>query len=112
MQRYKEKVQVQKGSHSQTSRKIERMYELSGGTDNHKCADCCNLEAHFYDRRYYKCKLYGTSHSESTDWKKSYQACAWFNQNRSERNIVNWRTAKTENQPLDGQMTFGIEVSE
>lgn len=61
-------------------RKIEAMHLRYGvGPQDAKCGDCDNCVYHRYDKRYYKCRLYGTSSSESTDWRVRWPACGMFN---------------------------------
>lgn len=60
-------------------RKIELMYKRFGKTVEDKCEEC----QHFCKDRYndgilQKCKVYGLTHSEATDWKQSYDACGLF----------------------------------
>lgn len=64
------------------NRKIDAMHERFGTKDG-KCKDCGNLIFRVFgdkSRHVYKCELYGTSCSESTDWRVSYQACGMMNQ--------------------------------
>ncbi len=52
--------------------------------------------------------IYSMSHCESSDWRKSYPACAWFNQERKERNAIKLNAHKLDKAELDidGQMTL------
>lgn len=45
------------------------------GYSNGTCRDCKHLLKSTYDKTYYKCAVYGSSRSESTDWKLSESAC-------------------------------------
>ena len=56
-------------------RKIEAMYRLYGVHFGKRCADCPHLLMHVWNKRYYKCEIYGNSHSEATDWRLKWQAC-------------------------------------
>ena len=63
-----------------TDRKIHAMHRLYGTCGVMRCKDCNHLICgKYHDRRYYKCELYGISHSEATDWRVSYQACGMYN---------------------------------
>lgn len=58
-------------------RKDEAMHHYYGF--DQECRQCCQCE-HFiggvyHNRRYYKCTVYGCSHSEATDWRRGYTAC-------------------------------------
>ena len=58
-------------------RKIEAMYLYYGQDPQHsKCSECEHLiSGTYHDKHYYKCTVYGCSHSAATDWRKSYSAC-------------------------------------
>ena len=49
-----------------------------GATDA-RCKDCKHLiSVRWHDNQYYKCELYGLSHSEATDWRVSEKACGLY----------------------------------
>jgi hypothetical protein len=54
-----------------TIKKIEAMHKRFGKLEGKKCGDCCNLVFHQQGKKYFKCALYGTSSSLSTDWVKN-----------------------------------------
>ena len=60
-------------------RKTDAMHLLFGTDTMHTCADCDHLCSKLYDRRYYKCEVYGDSNSEATDWAKRWTACGLIN---------------------------------
>lgn len=62
-------------------RKIKAMYRFYGMDPNKRvCIECDHIVCgEYHGKRYYKCKVYGCSHSEATDWKKSYTACGLIN---------------------------------
>lgn len=86
------------------------MYRHFGTTEDQRCKGCRHLICYDYNRRYYKCELYGISHSEATDWRLSYQACGMYNMHvkRSEWVSVKDRQRIGIVAPIDGQI--GIEV--
>ena len=58
-----------------TARKIEAMHLLYG-TGEGVCDDCPFFyEVWYRDRHYFKCSVYGMTHSEATDWRRKYAAC-------------------------------------
>ena len=59
-------------------RKIQAMHHFYGCDPKGRvCIQCDHLiRGEYHDKRYYKCKVYGCTHSESTDWRISYLACA------------------------------------
>ena len=62
-----------------TERKIAAMHRLFG-TKEGLCRDCDHLiGGKYHNKQYYKCELYGVTHSEATDWRLSYQACGMYN---------------------------------
>lgn len=62
------------------TRKIDAMHERYG-TYPALCRDCDHcITGRYHDRRLSKCELYGMTHSEASDWRKSYVACGMFNQ--------------------------------
>ncbi len=58
-------------------KKIEAMHYFYGFDHLcRKCVECDHLiHGEYNGKWYYKCKVYGCTHSESTDWRKSYSAC-------------------------------------
>jgi len=61
-------------------RKIALMHEIHGVKPMHKCGDCSNfISGRYHDRILRKCKRYGLTHSEATDWAKSWTACGILN---------------------------------
>lgn len=63
-------------------RKAEAMHHYYGADPaGRKCIECDHLiSGEYHDKRYYKCTVYGCSHSEATDWRKGYVACGLIGQ--------------------------------
>lgn len=59
------------------TRKIDRMHELFGISEQHKCKNCDHLIGGVNEYR--KCEVYGNTRSEATDWALSWTACGLFN---------------------------------
>jgi len=61
-------------------RRIDAMHKRFG-TNYALCCKNCNhlICGEYHDRRYYKCEIYGLSHSESSDWRRSWMACGMYN---------------------------------
>jgi hypothetical protein len=56
------------------------MHRLFGEMPDKRCAECKHfISGEYHDRRLFKCELYGLTHSEATDWRKSYTACGLYN---------------------------------
>lgn len=62
-------------------RKIKAMYRFYGRDSKERTCSQCNylLCGEYHGKRYRKCMVYGCSHSEATDWRKSYKACGLIN---------------------------------
>lgn len=58
-------------------KKIDMMHSMFGRIEGHSCKECSNLRGSPGD--YYKCNVYGSSFSESTDWVQKWTACGLFN---------------------------------
>ena len=96
-------------------RKIDLMHRQFGKCDGHTCRECSNLvEGKYRTRVLRKCKVYGFSHSEASDWAKRWLACGLFNKQWGDRPIMRLvrptRTDKEEmqNTPLDGQISMEV----
>ena len=91
-------------------RKIAAMHRRFG-TKEHLCRDCDHLiGGKYHNKQYYKCELYGVTHSEATDWRLSYQACGMYNQPvRGSFEPVMSRLTHGSS-PIDGQI--GMEVDD
>ena len=61
------------------ARKIDLMHQTFGKTDGKICGACKNLESIFTGKRTIsKCKVYGKTSSEATDWAKKWAACGLY----------------------------------
>lgn len=72
------------------------------------CKGCCHL---LYggnrSKRYYKCEIYGNTHSEATDWKISEQACGMKNlPYKGDRPIVSLVTPEKGEPEIEGQVSL------
>ena len=90
-------------------RRIAAMHQRFGTCGVLQCRGCCHLiSGGWHDRRYYKCEIYGMSHSEASDWRRSWAACGMYN---VPQDMERWvplmkqinHGPKTE-PPLEGQM--------
>lgn len=91
--------------------KIELMHELFGsGHPTDKCGTCKNLVRHTYSRNYFKCKCYGDTASEATDWRKSYPSCGLYNMAYDGIPIIelkkHMKRPKDEDAQIAGQMSI------
>ena len=58
-------------------RKIDLMYRCFGKCPGHACRECSNLIKGSWDHS--KCKVYGNTRSEASDWAQRWEACGMFN---------------------------------
>lgn len=90
------------------SLKIDKMHFLYGETPGEKCRDCCHLIGGVNEYR--KCEIYGTSRSQSTDWRLSWDACGIWNKPRpagEDKPIVQLnRGIRKYDEPIKGQMSL------
>lgn len=90
-------------------RKIELMHHTFGvGPDGYICRYCRNFVRHcHHDRIYQKCKVYGETNSEASDWTQKYKACGMFDKEWTGNPIINLvrrgTIAKAEAPPPAGQ---------
>lgn len=50
-------------------RKLALMHRFFGVLDGHTCRECSNfIKGKYHDKVLCKCKVYGITHSEATDW--------------------------------------------
>ena len=93
-------------------RQLDIMHELYGKDWTHKCGDCSNLTVHRrYGKTQCKCKRYGDSHCEATDWWRIWKACGAYNDPLPEgwKPVKDWYRPKREpEKPVEGQM--GMEM--
>lgn len=95
-------------------RKIELMHRQFGKCEGHTCGECSSLEEYRYNTRTYrKCKAYGVTNSEASDWAMRWQACGLFNKPWDKPIIRLVRPKKKEKEeanriPLDGQIRMEV----
>ena len=77
----------------------------------HICKECTNfVQGKYHNRTLRKCKVYGLTHSEASDWAQKYEACGMFNKDYSGGRIIEcvkrggFRVRQET--PIDGQLTF------
>lgn len=90
-------------------RKLELMHRQFGKTPGKTCGTCSNLSAHFYDKTYYKCRVYGSSASEATDWAKRWEACGCYNKDWSGgkiKELVKHAPRKEPRSEIEGQISL------
>ena len=93
------------------ARKIEAMHILYG-TGEGFCDDCPFFhEGWYHDRHYFKCVVYGMTHSEATDWRRKYAACGLKHKESrpDERPVIDrLRGQKTheEDEQIEGQISM------
>lgn len=97
-------------------RKQQLMYKEFGMCDGHLCGECSNLvEGRYHDKILRKCKVYGLTHSEASDWAKRWLACGMFNKPYTGGPIIDLvrrgggkRPPEAPEEPLEGQMSLEL----
>lgn len=93
-------------------RKIDLMHKVFGKTGGmHICKECSNfVQGQYHDRILRKCKVYGLTHSQASDWAKRYEACGMFNKEWKGHDIIELvkrgGVQPKDVIPLDGQIAF------
>lgn len=93
-------------------RKIDAMLFYYGRALSGRCGECPHLlEGEYHGRKYFKCTVYGLSHSEATDWRKSYLACGLINKPfpEGETRVKDRITRGNVQVVLDGQIEMDLE---
>lgn len=95
-------------------RKIDLMHQVFGKAEPFKCRDCSNLVCGIYHTKTLrKCKVYGLTHSEASDWALKYTACGMFNREYTGQTIINLvkhNSCRVKvDEPLEGQITLREE---
>ncbi len=63
-----------------TIRKIDLMHREFGVSPGHKCKTCQQFwRGRYHDYMYSKCKVYGMTNSEASDWSSRNIACGMYN---------------------------------
>lgn len=89
-------------------RKIDVMYRRFGKRTGMRCKECRHcLKVEYHGKHYYKCKMYGVSRGEGTDWKASSTACGLFNVHMDKTFMKVLKQMQHMEKPLEGQMTMG-----
>lgn len=95
-------------------RKIDLMHRLFGTADGHACRECSNLvKGRYHDHILTKCKVYGLTHSEASDWAGRWQACGMFNRAWDKQPVMREvrperKQKEADNAPLEGQISLEV----
>ena len=93
-------------------RKQQLMYKQFGMCEGHACGECSNLVEGNWGHK--KCKVYGNTSSEASDWAKRWLACGMFNKIYTGGPIIELvrpvrkQTALTIEEPLEGQLKLEV----
>ncbi len=95
-------------------RKIEAMYRKFGpGPEGRTCGECTNcIRVMPTNRHYNKCRLYGDTAGEATDWRQKWPACGMFNRESGERPVIeqlkHTPRAVIQRTEIEGQLRMDI----
>lgn len=93
-------------------RKIDLMHRQFGKSHGHACRECSNLIKGSWN--YSKCKVYGDTPSQASDWTQRWEACGQFNKPWDGKPIMRLvrptRKDKEETQStsLEGQISMEV----
>ncbi len=90
-------------------RKIDLMHHLYGYKAE-ICGDCCNyFSGRYHNKTLRKCARYGATHSEASDWRKSWTGCGMFNVPMKDNEgpvIRTIRGKRAAEEVMEGQLTL------
>lgn len=96
-------------------RKIELMHRQFGKCEAHICGQCDNMiSERYHGKTYRKCKVYGITNSEASDWVKRWTACGMFNKAHTGRQIIELVRPERKAvdidryEPLEGQLKMEV----
>ena len=95
-------------------RKIDLMHRQFSKTEGHTCRECSNLVKYYANTKpVSKCKIYGETSSEASDWVRRYQTCGMFNKPWQGKPIIRILTTERKNReqegaPIEGQLSIEI----
>lgn len=94
-------------------RRIAAMHKRFGTKTGQYCKGCTHLISFkYHDRTYHKCELYGLSHSESSDWRRSWMACGMHDQPVNDETWVPVmkliKHTKPPEPPIEGQIRLEV----
>ena len=95
-------------------RKIDLMHRIFGVSEGHTCRECSNfVKGKYHDRTLCKCRVYGMTHSEASDWAGRWLACGAFNMEISRWPVIQEviperKKQEAENTPIEGQIRFEV----
>lgn len=87
------------------TKKIDRMHALFGVDEHHKCGECSNFVCGRYRSKILKkCRAYGLTHSQASDWAKRWTACGLFGREYAGRTVIELTDRENLVVPLEGQI--------
>ena len=95
-------------------RKIELMHQLFGRREGHTCGECSNfISGRYCSKILRKCKVYGLTHSQASDWAKRWTACGLYDKEYNRPPVIgmvkhNSFREKAPEEPLEGQITMEV----
>ncbi len=91
-------------------RKVALMHQMFGKAEGmHICKECSNFVVERYHNRILrKCRVYGLTHSEASDWANKYVACGMFNKEYKGRSVIEFvkHNRRKQEEPMEGQLTI------
>lgn len=90
------------------------LHAFGNGPEKETCATCCNfLTVRYGNKRIFKCRAYGATWSNASDWRKKWPACGMFGKIVQKPVITPeikraFSASKKLGRPIDGQMEMGV----
>lgn len=92
-------------------RKLDLMHKTFGRDDVHKCGDCNHfVQGKYHDKTLRKCECYGLTHSEASDWAKSWTACGLFGKEYGRAPMIRFVAKRKDDAPAAISGQIGLEV--
>lgn len=95
-------------------RKIDLMHRIFGVSEGRTCRECSNfVKGKYHDRTLCKCRVYGMTHSEASDWAGRWLACGAFNREISRGPVIRevipeLKKQEADNTPIEGQISLEV----
>ena len=93
-----------------TIRRLSLMHSEFGRSDGNVCKDCSYfLRIDHHGKTYRKCKVYGVTPSEASDWLAGGTACGLFPDKPygGDKDVISLVTREAQKEPqVQGQMNF------
>ncbi len=88
------------------SEKLAIMHRRYGRECHHRCSKCIHHITKYNDKPYHKCKVYGVSMSEATDFAADGIACGLYDKETMEKDVYLTLNRRKEKEELQKEVLF------